>query len=121
MTTFIIPGPPIPKGRPRKGPNGWYTPARTAMYEQRVAQEAMVAGIRLEPGKRYTVEILLHVSRWRGDVDNCAKSILDGLAERGKAFGWDDRQVCDLVVREIGVLNATEERTVVTITERGPA
>jgi hypothetical protein len=36
MTTFVIPGPPIPKGRPRMARSGHvYTPKRTEEAERR--------------------------------------------------------------------------------------
>ena len=117
VVTFAIPGSPIPKGRPRKGPNGWYTPKRTKDYETLVAQCAMVAGLRMDPEATCSVEIELHLSRRRFDVDNAAKSILDGLQRM--AGGWNDRQVTSLIVREVSVLDASEERAVVTILERG--
>ena len=111
--TFEIPGPPVAKQRPRRGPGGtWYTPKATHDAERHVAECAMVAGVRMEPKHEYSIEIDLHMSAIR-DVDNCAKLILDGL--QGMGDGWDDRHVRSLLVRRVSVRDGSEEKTVVRI------
>jgi len=92
---FVVPGEPVPKARPRLGRGGrWYTPSRTRDYEQRVGWEARIAGARPVEGD-VAVRIVVRGPR-RFDLDNVAKTILDGL--RGVAFA-DDRQVVHLDVR----------------------
>ena len=115
--TFEIPGPPVPKGRPRRSPDGhWYTPKRTTDYEEAVAWAAKAARLELVPGVAYGVKIDLYLSTYKRDVDNIAKSLLDGLQRLGD--GWNDNQVRDLQVRSHGVLEAREERAVVTVYQR---
>ena len=93
MVRFEIPGSPVPKERPRRSASGhYYTPARTRRYEQTVAAAAQVAGVSLDPQKRYRATAWFYVSR-ACDGDNCLKSILDALRLYGQPQGWDDRQV----------------------------
>jgi len=116
VTEFTIPGPPVPKQRPRRAPDGhWYTPKRTTDYEEQVAWEAKIAGVKLEPGKRYNLEIDFHLSSYARDRDNLIKSIQDGLMRMGD--GWDDRQVWGLMVRTKSVRDASEEKAVVRVME----
>ena len=101
--TFDIPGKPQPKQRARKGANGrWYTPVKTQKYERLVAAYAVVArprGWRMDA--RYTVTIHVFApDKRRRDLDNVAKSILDGL----NGVLWDDDAQVDglTVVRRDG-------------------
>lgn len=111
---FEIPGPPVAKQRPRRSPDGhWYTPQRTKEYEQLVAQCAMVAGVRLEPDRWYSLEVTLYLSSYRRDRDNILKSIMDGLQQLDE--GWDDRQISDIMVRTVPVGDAAEEKAVVKV------
>lgn len=85
---FWIPGPPVPKGRPRLGRGIIYTPAKTKAYEATVAAFAKLAGASPSSGP-VAVGIYINASgKW--DLDNCIKSILDGL--NGVAY-HDDSQV----------------------------
>lgn len=103
---FIIWGEPVPKGRPRLGKRGTFTPVKTKQYEELVRfcyenkpylKGPVQAEIKVffpTPksisktkqskliGKPYT--------KHRGDLDNIIKSILDGL--NGVAYD-DDTQV----------------------------
>ena len=127
--TFEVPGSPVPKGRPRtatRDRNGnllakprVYTPTKTTDYEQLVAWCARAANLKLEPGKRYLLDIKLHLSsrHSRSDLDNFCKAISDGLNQAGEPTGWDDRQIRDLRVLEVPVRSAAEEKAVVTIGE----
>jgi Holliday junction resolvase RusA-like endonuclease len=121
MTTFTIPGPPVPKGRPRYSSKTgkFYTPQRTVDHELLVAQCAMAAGLKLEKGKKYVIEITYYLSAYRGDCTNLNKAIEDGLNGFAKFDGWDDRQIVGQLIRQVAVADASEERAVVTITERG--
>ena len=95
MIVFVVSGPPVPKERPRLARNGrTYTPLRTLRYERSVrdaARAAMVGLVRWSTGQRYSVAIEVRVSdARRRDLDNVAKSVLDGL----NGLAWiDDCQV----------------------------
>ena len=87
--TFDIPGKPQPKQRARKGANGrWYTPEATQKYETMVGMRARVARpLKWRMNARYTVTIHVFApDKRRRDLDNVAKSILDGC----NGVLWDD-------------------------------
>lgn len=95
---FTVPGRPHGKRRPRVTMRGRkaivYTPRETREYEQRVAWEAKAAGASPIDGP-VGVRIVCVASQRRPDLDNAAKSILDGL----NGVAWeDDRQVAELHV-----------------------
>lgn len=100
MTTFAftVLGPPQPKERARACPNGKHvTPKKTRAYERLVGT---IAGLtrplawRLDGSYRVELRVFFPDARTR-DVDNVAKSLLDGL---NKVLWQDDRQVERLVV-----------------------
>jgi crossover junction endodeoxyribonuclease RusA len=108
---FWVPGKPQAKQRPRVGKGGRiYTPRETADYEAHVAQAWRLADGEIIP-KDTAVRVELYVSKdsvevviepapnrrhtARADLDNIAKSILDGL---NKVAFEDDRQVAELLV-----------------------
>jgi len=111
--TFIeIPGKPFAKQRARVGKWGAYTPKPTVDHEADIAARTKDAfaeplegpvsvEIRaiFEPPKSWTKkktqELLWRAHTQRPDLDNVAKSILDGM--NGIAFN-DDSQVADLRV-----------------------
>ncbi|WP_331429039.1 RusA family crossover junction endodeoxyribonuclease [Paracoccus sanguinis] len=104
-----MPGKPVPKARPRMTRQGRvYTPAETLAYERLVAKHAVAQGVGMASGP---VEVDISVRfpippSWakvrkadahgaphtqRPDLDNLAKSVLDGL----NGVAWhDDAQVC---------------------------
>ncbi len=103
---FEVPGPPVPKGRPRfkrlkkpvlrKGKLRrviTFTPKRTKLYETKVRLCAYTAGV-----KRLEGEVCLSLwfylpNRRRVDGDNLAKAIQDALND----VAWtDDDQVTEL-------------------------
>lgn len=112
---FVVPGVPVPKGRPRLGKNSVYTPAKTKLYERAVgyyAREAM-KGVQIATGAvsvamRFYMPVPASYSgvkrlkalsgelrpMGRVDVDNCIKSCLDG--KNGIVY-VDDNQVCDII------------------------
>ena len=116
---FWLKGQPVPKGRPRFNTRTGraYTPAKTKEFEHRIAAAASDAmqDLNLEPATtKCTVHILAQFSipvSWpksrreaaqrgeiipsRVDVDNLAKSVLDGCI--GVTFE-DDGQVEKLVI-----------------------
>ena len=86
-----IPGTPVAKGRPRKGLNGHiYTPARTRAAEAEIAWYAHAAGERFAGPVRVAIDFY----GGRGDVDNLAKLVLDGL-QKGELLR-NDSQVTKL-------------------------
>lgn len=97
MLQFTVPGRPIPKGRPRVGAHGTITPQRTKDYEQQVGYAALQAmppesrTVPLYPSGDIYMSVTFYTST--GDIDNLAKSILDGL----NGVVWmDDSQVVAL-------------------------
>lgn len=96
-----VPGDPAPKGRPRVFGKHGVTPAKTREYERRVSVYALQARSEYQRSKPwsmlgwYRVEIRFCREEARGDVDNVAKSIMDGLC--GVLY-LDDARVCELVV-----------------------
>ena len=113
---LTIPGRPVPKARPRLGVHGRkayvYTPPQTKEYEKLVGWVARCAGCK-PSGEPVAVVLDIYVRR-RMDVDNVAKSILDGLT--GVAYE-DDDQVVELVVRKHKVKRKEEERVEIEIKE----
>jgi crossover junction endodeoxyribonuclease RusA len=118
MTVYsiTIPGRPVPKGRPRLGVRGRkvfvYTPPATVEYERLVGWAAKATGCKPTFGP---VFVALDIyTRRKMDLDNVAKSILDGL--NGIAY-VDDDQVVELLVRKHKVRCAKEERVEIEIRE----
>ena len=116
VTKFTVWGEVVGKQRPRSSrSNGvfrTYTPKKTKDYEKAVREAYMAAGGQKHDG---SVSVEIHVMRslpksrpkkvssepdvYKPDVDNIAKSILDGLS--GVAFD-DDKQVTRLLVVKHG-------------------
>jgi len=101
---FVVPGEPIPKGRPRVTNGKAYTPKRTVDAEERV----LAAYLERYPGQRTPnifTDYELHAtffrkSRRRTDVDNLAKLVMDAL----NGIIWtDDDQVVKLVAEKVRV------------------
>jgi Holliday junction resolvase RusA-like endonuclease len=124
--TIEIPGPPVPKQRPRavrrKDGSGnlyMFTPKKTADYErvvQNLAIQAMrkwtSANRRKWPAeKRFSVNVFFFMPDHRTrDLDNCVKSVTDAL---NKTVFDDDRQIDEVyAVRDIDKKNP---RTVVVV------
>ena len=119
--TFTVYGKPVAKGIPRMTKSGHvYTPQTTREYEERIRNAAMSemgrskilpwtekqplkvvidAFFKLPKSatKKDRIDVLNHIKfpTVKADVDNIAKSILDGM--NGYVYG-DDAQVVDLVV-----------------------
>ncbi len=110
--SFTVPGRPVPKERPRLGANGnVYTPRRTAMWEDLIAWH--VRGERANFGDApVQVRCTFHVAGRAGDLDNCVKSLLDGIQKSGAIR--NDSQVRDVQAR-IESCGRHEQRTVVTV------
>lgn len=108
--TIIVPGKPVPKGRPRVTKWGTFTPKTTVEYESRIKAAWEAASASPFPGgapllvdivayfeipkseskrKQAAMQDTPHIKR--GDIDNVAKCCLDAL--NGLAFP-DDGAVC---------------------------
>lgn len=110
---FVIPGRPHGKRRPRVALRGQrvvtYTPRETREYEERVAWEARAAGVTMIDGPVALKLWLYSKGRRRADIDNAAKSIMDGL--NGVAYA-DDSQV---VVLHVYAMTGEPERVEVEV------
>ena len=113
---ITVPGRPVPKGRPRFGVRGKkayvYTPTETKEYEKLVGWLAKSAGCR--PTDKPVIVSLDIYTRRKMDLDNVAKSILDGL--NGVAYE-DDDQVVELHIWKHKVNGKEEERVEIAIKE----
>lgn len=97
---FVVPGPPVPKERPRvvmkpgQRANG-ITASRTRTYEEHVGMCALAARQKLFArwpldAKSYSIVFRIFESpSQRGDFDNYAKSLADGM--QGILYGSDRR------------------------------
>lgn len=111
--TFEIPGRPIAKQRARMRNGQFYTPAPTRHFEESVAWSARATGVRDLSGDLH-VEIGICTKRpLRGDVDNYAKSILDGLVKGGLIS--DDREIVSLCIGKSRTVASEPDRTLVTV------
>jgi Holliday junction resolvase RusA-like endonuclease len=99
LLRFRIDGRAVPKGRPRMTRSGGvYTPKTTVDYEKLVAGAWNDKYGMLSLDGKLRVTINIHTDRHaKQDVDNLAKSILDGM-QRAGAFAHGDEQVYSLGV-----------------------
>jgi len=106
---FTVPGPPVPKGRPRtvrRARDGrplpkpiTFTPKRTTDYEAHVRTIAWAAVSHVPAWRTdaaYRVTATFYRAARRGDADNCIKSVLDSLQPLLFA---DDAQVIEQSAR----------------------
>lgn len=142
--TFEVGGLPVPKERPKGGragnltkaqkaqkaaakrngedwsdPRGivFRTPDRTTSFERQVAAAAQEAGLRAGAGPcEVALRVWLPVEANRMDLDNIAKSVLDGLVLAGKAALVDDsvRHV-RRIVAEFGGIDGVNPRTLIRV------
>lgn len=99
LLRFRIEGRAVPKGRPRMTRSGGvYTPKTTVDYEKLVAAAWNNKYGMLALNGQLRVAIHVWTDRHaKQDVDNLAKSILDGM-QRAGAFAQGDEQVYSLGV-----------------------
>lgn len=116
---FVLPGPPQPKQRARKGKNNaFYTPAETVRYERSLAQ---MAALRLPRGWTRDGVYRVHVhavfeDHRRRDEDNVLKAVQDGL----NGVTWnDDSQIVDARITK--TVEQGRPRTEVAIERIGDA
>lgn len=104
---FVVHGPPVPKARARtvtRRSQAGATLTRSFTPDKTVAYERLIGGIgraalsklpRWRTDGRYAVQIAVYRAARRGDVDNFAKAVLDGL----NGVCWrDDSAVTRLAV-----------------------
>ena len=124
MISFIIPGKPQPKQRPRVTSHGTYTPQATVDYERLVGWQcrSVYKGKPITQAVKLTVRVFVKLPKrtvkekgdWhtsRPDLDNIIKSIKDGL--NGTAYE-DDSQIVYLVATKQW---ASEDYVIVEIEE----
>lgn len=121
--TFVVPGPPQPKERARKGKGRrWYTPERTRRYEAAVRETAQCRvferhGFNWRTDAEYVVELVAHFPDARArDLDNVCKSVLDACNE---VLWRDDKQVVRVVLER--AIDRENPRTEVTIEAKAVA
>lgn len=118
VCSFVVPGPPVPKGRPRvfydSGASRYRaaTPPKTSDAEKRIAQHYWVnARPRSLQTGRLRLTLRFYVDNFRRvDADNLEKTVKDAL--NGKAY-VDDSQIDETNVRV--VRGAPNPRTEVEI------
>lgn len=114
--SFVVPGAPVPKERPRvvAGGRRTFTPERTASWERTVGAYAMQARQRSAAwplDARYAVTIEAYRDR-RGDLDNMIKAALDGC----NAILWDDDAQVDGIQAWRRRIDAQGPRLVMLVT-----
>lgn len=117
MVSFTVPGEPVPASRPRvTASRGTYMPRKTRDAVMAVAWHARRSRARF--AGPVTVFIHLYTDHRRGDLDNYAKTVLDGL-EAGDLLR-NDRAASELHVfthnADAHGGEGTGPRTVVVVT-----
>ncbi len=109
--TFIVPGRPQAKERPRVARGHAYTPASTSLYEARVTSCAKAAMGTRDPLADDGLTVLVTFrqrDRVRADIDNLIKSVMDGMSVTKRMGGKvhrlgpvmrDDSQVTEVRAR----------------------
>lgn len=110
-----VTGKPVPKGRPRfTRYGGTYTPPTTVEYENRVADAWKQTYGDLSLGGK--LEAFLYFGSYnhvKQDVDNLAKSALDGLQKAG-AFTNGDEQIYRLTASKFPTTR-DEQHTIIVL------
>ncbi len=118
--TFVVPGRPVSKARPRFYRGRVFTPERTQKHEALIASHGLAAMPEDWPRDRdYHVEVEFRCrTRARIDLDNLVKSICDGLNPTRTAPGvwYDDCQVQQLTASKRVVADDADVGSTVTIT-----
>lgn len=98
MIHLVIPGRPVPKGRPRFNPKTGraYTPKETRVYERKVRLAAMAHGVKPIDGEVRLDLLMVYPDRRCGDLDNAIKGVADAC--QGVLFG-DDKCVAEIHAR----------------------
>lgn len=113
--TCRVYGKPVPKGRPRFSRyGGVYSPATTVEYENRVADAWREQQGDLSLGGK--LEAFLYFGSYnhvKQDIDNLAKSALDGLQKAG-AFTNGDEQIYKLTASKYPT-TGDEQHTIIVL------
>lgn len=96
--TFTVPTGIAAWERPVEGARGRFTPKKVLESERAIGIYALAAGVRRMGKARIGVHVLIAIGT-RGDVDNRAKTVLDGLEKAGIVD--NDEQVDDLACRRV--------------------
>jgi crossover junction endodeoxyribonuclease RusA len=119
MIRFVVPGRPVPAVRmTQRGKFVKKSAGRYLAYKNQVAWAAKAAKMKHNAecfdGPVEVIATAYIYGNRSGDVDNLAKSWLDGM----NGIIWlDDRQVTDLTIRKRKVANREEERAEIEIRE----
>lgn len=93
MIRVVIPGEPVPKGRPRYGSGRTYTPSSTSAAEDLIRWELRAARVPMLTGDVAVAIRFVFVDRRNRDIDNLVKLVFDAC----NGFAWrDDAQVSSL-------------------------
>ncbi len=115
QVTIRVYGKPVPKGRPRFSRyGGVYSPATTVEYENRVADAWREQQGDLSLGGK--LEAFLYFGSYnhvKQDIDNLAKSALDGLQKAG-AFTNGDEQIYKLTASKYPTTR-DEQHTIIVL------
>ena len=102
---IVIPGRPVPKGRPRFGRGRVYTPKKTKDYEQTVCLFAKLA-MKKQKMVPFVGPVAVSVKFFlnqpltnRPDLDNLGKALWDGLEKAG-IFKDEQIYMCVMEKRE---------------------
>lgn len=119
--SFRVEGRPVPKARPRVARGHAYTPQRTKDYEELVRIAYKIAhGTKIDGAVYMKIRVvykapkkslLYHDRTKKPDLDNIAKSIMDGL--NGIAYE-DDSQVSFLQIEKV---YGGEDYTIIEVSE----
>lgn len=108
MTTFTVPGSPVPWARVRRQGNHYFIDAKTAAYKQKIAHAARKAGVKcIHQPNAVAITLTFFLPRpkksdaqptRRPDIDNFAKAVLDAMND---GIAWDDdSQVITLIAHK---------------------
>lgn len=119
--SFRVEGRPVPKARPRVARGHAYTPQRTKDYEELVRIAYKIArGTKIDGAVYMKIRVvykapkkslICHNRTKKPDLDNIAKSIMDGL--NGIAYE-DDSQVSFLQIEKV---YGGEDYTIIEVSE----
>lgn len=113
MNKIIVPRRPVPFDRMTER-GKWVRPSarRYLAYKAQVGWAAKAAGVKQLDGPVEVEAVAYLYGKREPDVDNLAKSFLDGL----NRIAWaDDRQVRRLIVEKVKVTKKQDERAEITI------
>lgn len=112
---LTIDGQPVPTARPRVTRRGGaFLPARSRQAQTRVQEAAEAAGVTFGDVP-VAVRCIFYGPRANSDLDNLAKTVLDGLQKAG-TFD-DDRQVYFLMLSRVHGVPVDQRRTEIIVSQ----